>query len=58
MLATGGVDPGSKDNYGYTPLSRAAGNGHEAVVKLLEPFLFSAKNRSSSQQLSQVRGGS
>jgi ankyrin repeat protein len=30
------VDLDSKDNYGRTPLSWAAWNGHEAVVKLLE----------------------
>jgi ankyrin repeat protein len=35
MLAEDGVDPDSKDNYGQTPLSWAAMNGHEAVVKLL-----------------------
>ena len=35
LLATGGVDPDSKDNCGRTPLSWAAQNGHEAVVKLL-----------------------
>jgi len=29
------VDVGSKDPNGRTPLSRAAGGGHEAVVKLL-----------------------
>ncbi len=28
--------PDSKDTYGLTPLSRAAENGHEAVVKLLQ----------------------
>jgi ankyrin repeat protein len=28
-------DLDSKDTYGQTPLSRAAENGHEAVVKLL-----------------------
>jgi ankyrin repeat protein len=35
LLARDDVDPESKDNYGRTPLSWAAGNGHEAVVKLL-----------------------
>jgi ankyrin repeat protein len=35
LLARGKVDTDSKDNYGQTPLRRAAGNGHEAVVKLL-----------------------
>ena len=29
------VDVDSKDDYGQTPLSRAAENGHEAVAKLL-----------------------
>jgi hypothetical protein len=29
------VDADSKDSYNQTPLSRAAGNGHEAIVKLL-----------------------
>ena len=36
LLAKDGVDPDSKDTeYGRTPLSWAAENGHEAVVKLL-----------------------
>src|SRR5271170_4794801 len=36
LLAKDGVDPDSKDTYyGQTPLSWAAGNGHEAVVQLL-----------------------
>ena len=30
-----GIRADSKDDYGWTPLSRAAGNGHEAVVRLL-----------------------
>ncbi|KAH0559932.1 hypothetical protein GP486_003547 [Trichoglossum hirsutum] len=30
-----GISADSKDSYGLTPLSWAAGNGHEAVVKLL-----------------------
>ncbi|KAF1968539.1 ankyrin [Bimuria novae-zelandiae CBS 107.79] len=29
------IEPESKDKYGLTPLSRAAQNGNEAVVKLL-----------------------
>jgi ankyrin repeat protein len=36
LLAQDGVDPDSKDKYGRTPLWWAAGNGHEAVVKLLQ----------------------
>jgi ankyrin repeat protein len=28
-------EPDAKDTYGLTPLSRAAGNGHGAVVELL-----------------------
>jgi ankyrin repeat protein len=36
LLATDRVDPDSKDSNGRTPLWWAAGNGHEAVVKLLE----------------------
>lgn len=36
LLATGQADVKSKDHYyGRTPLSWAAKNGHEAVVKLL-----------------------
>ncbi len=35
LLSTGKVNVDMKDNYGGTPLSRAAENGHEAVVKLL-----------------------
>jgi hypothetical protein len=35
LLLDEGVDPDSKDKYGRTPLSRAAENGYEAVVKLL-----------------------
>src|SRR5271154_3810358 len=35
LLATDGIDPDSKNDYGQTPLSWAAENGHEAVVKLL-----------------------
>jgi len=34
----GKVEVDSKDTYGQTPLSRAAENGHEAVVKLLQLF--------------------
>ena len=35
LLAKDGVDPDSKDSYGRTPLSWAAWNGHEAVVRLM-----------------------
>jgi ankyrin repeat protein len=35
LLETGKVDVDSKDENGETPLSWAAYNGHEAVVKLL-----------------------
>jgi ankyrin repeat protein len=35
LLATDGVDWGSKDNEGRTPLSWASENGHKAEVKLL-----------------------
>jgi len=35
LLAKADVDPNSKDNDGQTPLSRAAENGYEEVVKLL-----------------------
>ena len=35
MLDMGKVDADSRDNNGWTPLSRATANGHEAVVKLL-----------------------
>jgi len=35
LLLEKGVDPDSKDTYGRTPLSSAAGSRHEAVVKLL-----------------------
>ncbi|KAK4232662.1 ankyrin repeat-containing domain protein, partial [Achaetomium macrosporum] len=35
LLGTGKVDVNATDNNGRTPLSWAAGNGHEAVVKLL-----------------------
>jgi ankyrin repeat protein len=41
LLATGKVDVDSKDEYGRTPLSWAAVNGHEAVVELLESSLCS-----------------
>jgi hypothetical protein len=34
-LLKSGMAADSKDSYGRTPLSWAAGNGHEAVVKLL-----------------------
>jgi ankyrin repeat protein len=34
-LFENGYDPDARDTYGGTPLSWAAGNGHEAVVKLL-----------------------
>jgi ankyrin repeat protein len=36
LLATGGVDPDSKDEDGRTPLSRATADGHEGVMKLLQ----------------------
>ena len=35
LLLEKGADVESKDRAGHTPLSRAARNGHEAVVKLL-----------------------
>jgi ankyrin repeat protein len=35
VLLTAGADVSAKDDYGRTPLSWAAQNGHEAVVKLL-----------------------
>ena len=35
LLLEKGADVESKDQYGQTPLSWAAENGHEAVVKLL-----------------------
>ncbi|EWZ48991.1 hypothetical protein FOZG_04455 [Fusarium oxysporum Fo47] len=35
LLEKEGVDPDSKDDFGRTPLSRAAQNGYEEVVKLL-----------------------
>ena len=35
LLSTGKIDVDARDNYGRTPLLRAASNGHEAVVKLL-----------------------
>jgi len=30
-----GADPKAKDNYGLTPLDRAAAGGHEEVVRML-----------------------
>jgi ankyrin repeat protein len=35
LLATDSINPVSKDTYGQTLLSCAAGNGHHAVVKML-----------------------
>ncbi|PQE33485.1 Ankyrin repeat-containing domain protein [Rutstroemia sp. NJR-2017a WRK4] len=35
LLATGKVEPDSKDGYNQTPLSHAAKKGHEAIVQLL-----------------------
>jgi ankyrin repeat protein len=35
LLLKKGAELESKDNYGRTPLWRAAESGHEAVVKLL-----------------------
>lgn len=35
LLAQDGVNPGSRNKYGQTPLLLAAENGHGAVVKLL-----------------------
>ncbi|OCL00089.1 putative kinesin [Cenococcum geophilum 1.58] len=35
VLLTVGADVNARDQFGWTPLSRAAGGGHEAVVKLL-----------------------
>jgi ankyrin repeat protein len=35
FMAKDGVEPDPTDSYGPTPLSWAAGKGHEAVVKLL-----------------------
>ena len=40
LLAKDGIDPDLKDSqYGQTPLSWAAQNGHEAVVKLLSQYV-------------------
>ncbi len=36
LLANDGVDPASKDTDVRTPLWWAVGNGHEAVVNLLD----------------------
>jgi ankyrin repeat protein len=36
LLKTGKIKVDSKDNSSRTPLSWAAGRGHEAVVKLLQ----------------------
>jgi Ankyrin repeats (3 copies) len=36
LLETGKVDVDLKDKYGWTPLSWAAREGHNAVVKLLK----------------------
>ncbi len=35
LLDTGKVDVNSKGDSGWTPLSRAAVNGHEAMVNML-----------------------
>ncbi|KAL1966025.1 hypothetical protein VTN77DRAFT_4965 [Rasamsonia byssochlamydoides] len=35
LLANTAVDPDSKDDYGWTPLFRAATNAHQAIVKFL-----------------------
>jgi hypothetical protein len=35
LLTTGKADVNSKNRYGWTPLSLATSNGHEAVVKML-----------------------
>ena len=35
LLAMDGVEANSADKYGWTPLQRASGNGHDAVVRLL-----------------------
>jgi len=39
LLETGQVDVDSKDTDGRTPLSWAARSGHEAVVKLIQPYI-------------------
>jgi ankyrin repeat protein len=36
LLLEKGTEPDSKDSCGQTPLSRAAGEGHDVVVQLLE----------------------
>jgi hypothetical protein len=38
LLATGKADVNAKNKWGQTPLPRAAAQGHEAIVKLLEPL--------------------
>jgi ankyrin repeat protein len=38
LLETGKVEVDSKDKNGLTPLSWAAENGHEVIVKLLQSF--------------------
>jgi ankyrin repeat protein len=48
LLLEEGAELETKDNYGQTPLSLAAGNGYEAVVKLLLEKGAQNYNNSSS----------
>jgi ankyrin repeat protein len=47
----GKVDADSKDNGGRTPLSLAARDGHEAVVKLLDTGKVDADSKEGGREL-------
>jgi ankyrin repeat protein len=56
LLLKKGAEPDSKDDdYGQTPLSRAAGNGHEAVVKLLLEKDAELESKDSTELVAHVR---
>ena len=46
LIEQGNADVNSKDFEGQTPMSYAVGEGHEGIVRLLEPHLSQEESES------------